>query len=53
METLNLSKSTKPDLLLYIKEYVKQEIANEIKDQNKGPFFGLFANEVTDGSTCK
>ena len=49
----DLSKSTKPDLLLYIKEYVKQEIASEIKDQNKGPFFGLFANEVTDGSTCK
>ena len=49
----DLSKSTKPDLLLYIKEYVKQEMANEIKDQNKGPFFGLFADEVTDGSTSK
>ena len=45
-----LSKTTQNDLLLCIKEYIQHEIVKEIKNQPKGPFYGLSADEVTDVS---
>ena len=45
-----LSKSSQNELLLCIKEYIQQEIVNDIENQKDGPFFGLSADEVTDVS---
>ena len=34
-----LSKTSQNELLLCIKEYIQQEIVNDIKNQKDGPFF--------------
>ena len=43
-----MTKTSQNELLLCIKEYIKQEIVNDIKNQKDGPFFGLSADEVAD-----
>ena len=47
---MNLSNTSQNELLLYIKEYIQQEIVNVIKNEKDFfvYFFDLSADEVTD-----
>ena len=45
-----LSTTTQNDLLGFIKDFIRSEIVNGIQNQTEGPFFGIYANEVTDVS---
>lgn len=45
-----ISKTTQNDLLQCIMDFIQERIAEEIKSQDSGPYYGLIADEVTDCS---
>lgn len=44
------SKTCQNELLLYIMNYIQNEIVNEINQHPLGPYFGLRCDVVTDVS---